>query len=476
VITPLTLRLALHPQPLLNHIALRTFPELILFIGVVIAALWVIVAAGPNGAKLFYLMFLPVVVAAVRYGLDGACVGLGITQLALVGLLHRHGYEASAFAEFQLLMLVLSATGLTVGVVVTERKHADETVREMERQLKAKEVEAAQAARFNLVSGTAAALGHEINQPMTAARALARSVQELLRGPVPNLARIEANIGNLIIQIDHAGGVVRRMREFLRRGRPHSSTVAIRELLTNALALARPEAASKDISITLDAPDDLPVVHGDVVQLQQVVLNLVRNAEEAVADARTPNGHITVVARRLEAPARIEISIVDNGPGITAEVVERLFHPLTTSKTDGLGLGFVDLGFDCRGARRAHLAADGQGRGDRISIFTAARNGLRCALSGPTVFVIDDQKAVRDALREMLSVFGFSVETYESADSFLAALSDPEIGCIVADVRMPGTDGIELVRELARRKARLPVVLNAPWLMGKDQIAVIWTF
>src|SRR5499427_8891537 len=84
---------------------------------------------------------------------------------------------------------------------------------------------------------------------------------------------------------------------------------------------------------------------------------------------------------------------------------------------------------------------------------------MRYALFGPTVFVIDDQKAVRDALREMLSVFGFSIETYESADSFLAALSDPGVGCIVADVRMPGTDGIELVRELARRKVRLPVVL-----------------
>jgi two-component system, LuxR family, sensor kinase FixL len=339
VITPLTLRLALRPQPLLDHISLRMLLEFLLFVAVVIATLWVIVAAGPNGSKLFYVMFLPVVVAAVRYGLDGACIALTVTQLALVGLLHLYGYEANAFAEFQLLMLILSATGLTVGVVVTERRHADETVRAVERQLRAKELEAAQAARFNLVSGTAAALAHEINQPMTAARALARAVQELLRGPVPNLARIEANIGNLIIQIDHAGGVVQRMREFLRRGRPHSSTVAIRELLTNALALAGPEAASKDISTTLDAPDDLPVVHGDAVQLQQVVLNLVRNAEEAVADARTPNGHITVVARRLEAPARIEISIVDNGPGITAEVVGRLFHPLTTSKADGLGLG-----------------------------------------------------------------------------------------------------------------------------------------
>src|SRR5262244_3976810 len=84
---------------------------------------------------------------------------------------------------------------------------------------------------------------------------------------------------------------------------------------------------------------------------------------------------------------------------------------------------------------------------------------MRYALSGPTVFVIDDQKAVREALREMLSVFGFSVETYASADSFLATLRDPRVGCIVADVRMPGTDGIELVRELARRRLALPVVL-----------------
>jgi two-component system, LuxR family, response regulator FixJ len=83
---------------------------------------------------------------------------------------------------------------------------------------------------------------------------------------------------------------------------------------------------------------------------------------------------------------------------------------------------------------------------------------MRLPVAGPTVFLIDDQKAVRDALGEMLSVFGFAVETYASADSFLAALP-PQLGCIVADVRMPGTDGIELTRELARRKIFLPVVL-----------------
>jgi two-component system, LuxR family, response regulator FixJ len=83
---------------------------------------------------------------------------------------------------------------------------------------------------------------------------------------------------------------------------------------------------------------------------------------------------------------------------------------------------------------------------------------MRLAVSGPTVFLIDDQKAVREALGEMLSVFGFEVEKYPSADSFLAAIH-PQLGCVVADVRMPGTDGIELTRELARRNIFLPVVL-----------------
>jgi two-component system, LuxR family, response regulator FixJ len=79
--------------------------------------------------------------------------------------------------------------------------------------------------------------------------------------------------------------------------------------------------------------------------------------------------------------------------------------------------------------------------------------------AGPTVFVIDDQVSVRHALGEMLSVFGFAVESHDTADAFLQSLDPTRAGCVVADVRMPGTDGIELVRELARRKVALPVVL-----------------
>jgi two-component system response regulator FixJ len=80
-------------------------------------------------------------------------------------------------------------------------------------------------------------------------------------------------------------------------------------------------------------------------------------------------------------------------------------------------------------------------------------------MATPTIFLIDDHASVRDALTEMLSVLGYSVKAYESADEFLAKFDKQDLGCIVADVKMPGTDGIGLVRELKRRNIALPVVL-----------------
>lgn len=80
-------------------------------------------------------------------------------------------------------------------------------------------------------------------------------------------------------------------------------------------------------------------------------------------------------------------------------------------------------------------------------------------MSAPTIFVIDDQESVRTAISEMLSVYGFRVETYELADSFLKAADPSRPGCVVADVRMPGIDGIQLVHEMARLNLRMPVIL-----------------
>src|SRR5262249_54693407 len=120
----------------------------------------------------------------------------------------------------------------------------------------------------------------------------------------------------------------------------------------------------------------------------------------------------------------------------------------------------ANLPVDCRIAWRAPLAPLPGGGGHGGSIFVAARSiPSHRTMPCPAIFVLNDPTSVPPPLVRMASVFGFTVETYDSADVFLQAIDRLPSGCVVADVRMPGTDGIELVRELGRRKVALPVVL-----------------
>ena len=338
VVTPLLLRLSGRWRDLTLAVSRPIAVEVLLFVLATGFALWMIVGSDrPNDYKYFSLLFLPVVAVAVRHGIDGSCLALAATQLGLVALLKAYGYDAGVFTEFQIVMFVLTMTGLVVGVIVSERQQADLAAREAAARLKESQAEAARAARLNMVSGMASALAHEINQPMTAARALARSAQQLLRAPATDLERANTNLSALVGQIDHASDVVRRMREFLRRGQPHFSTLDVRTLLDDALVLARPEAATHGTCIEFDVAEPLPTVFGDRIQLQQVVLNLVRNAMDAIAEAHRSNGHIRVHAHLAEQGKAVEISVSDNGAGIPAG--RPLFEPLSSSKTDGIGLG-----------------------------------------------------------------------------------------------------------------------------------------
>src|SRR5262249_21962195 len=115
VVTPLLLRFAFRQRSIGLRGLLFMAPEGVLYVIVIGAALWVIGGSeGLHGFRLFYLLFVPVVVAAVRYGLDGACFSLAVTQFGLIGLLHLSGYDAAEFTQFQMQMLVLTVTGLIV--------------------------------------------------------------------------------------------------------------------------------------------------------------------------------------------------------------------------------------------------------------------------------------------------------------------------------------------------------------------------
>jgi signal transduction histidine kinase len=341
VVSPLVLRIARHWREGSLAVLVRGAGlEMAAYLLITGALLWTFVTIpGFDDHQYFYVLFLPVIVAAVRHGLDGACVSLAFTQVGLVAAMRHFSYDAVAFTEFQLVMFVLTATGLVVGAVVSERRAIDQIVRAAEAQLKEKESEAERAARLSLLSGMASSIAHDVSQPMTAARALARSAQQILRAKPTDLARADGNLANLISHIDHASGIIRRTRDFVSRSQPHPSTIDLRLLIEDALALIGPEAKARNIEIMLDVPEDLPTLHADRVQLQQLVLNLIRNSLDSITEAKVKHGRVRITA--CAEDGHILVSVADNGGGVEAEIADKLFVPLTTSKSDGLGLGLA---------------------------------------------------------------------------------------------------------------------------------------
>ena len=200
------------------------------------------------------------------------------------------------------------------------------------------------------------------------------------------------------------------MREFLRRGEPHISTINVRALIDDALILVGTEASGAAIRIEVDASPELPSIHADRVQLQQVILNLVQNSIDAIAASGRSDGHIRVAAVLADSPRRVEISVSDNGAGIAPDLAQRLFEPLTTSKRDGLGLGLSICATIVQSHHGRLWLQSGAPGATEFRFWLPLEQAIRFMTA---VFVIDDQDSVRHALGEMLRVFGFTVEVFE---------------------------------------------------------------
>jgi two-component system sensor kinase FixL len=332
VMTPLVLRLGhLEAADLARFRRRASAIELVLMFAALGGAIWIVtVFVTDSEFQYFYILFIPVVAVAVRLGFDAACLSLALVQFSLVADLHAVEADIRAFTEFQALMFVLTTTGLVVGAAVSERSRAQARLQSLENK-------AVRESRLTIVSSITSALAHELNQPMTAARALMRSAQMLIAAPAPDLARAGINLGNAILQIDHAAAVLRRVREFVKRGRPAAVIVDVHELLEETVLLTQAEAVAGHVAIEVDAPEGGLALTGDRTQLQQVLLNLVRNAIDAVS--HTPEPTVRIIVRAL--PEAVEFRVWDNGPGLPEDIRERLFEPLRSSKREGLGLGLA---------------------------------------------------------------------------------------------------------------------------------------
>jgi len=214
---------------------------------------------------------------------------------------------------------------------ITLRRQAEARAREHQAEL-------AHVSRVSLAGEMASGLAHELMQPLTAIAAYGRGCLRLLEAPTPEPAILREGLLEAVQQAERAGDVITRIREFVRGGPRRLELVEIAPLVGTAISLARIEATRHDVEIKTEIEPDLPPVLADRIQLEQVMLNLLRNAIEAIETASAEQRWITVEARR-KSTRSIEIFVADSGPGVVGELKERIFEPFVTTKPLGMGMG-----------------------------------------------------------------------------------------------------------------------------------------
>jgi C4-dicarboxylate-specific signal transduction histidine kinase len=222
-------------------------------------------------------------------------------------------------------LLALAAAAL--GLFLFQRENNRHRLRELHSELR-------HVSRLNTMGQTAATLAHELNQPLAATGNYLQALRRLIETAPDQREKIQDSLQKAIAQVGRAGGIVRRLRDFVDKKESRRTLVAPQALVADAIALL----STIDESLRLEtriAPN-LPLLRIDKVQLQQVLVNLLRNAIEAMAGR--PRREL-LVAAAPEGESAVRFSLQDSGPGLAKEVADNLFKPFVTTKTEGMGIG-----------------------------------------------------------------------------------------------------------------------------------------
>jgi signal transduction histidine kinase len=301
------------------------------FVAIFAALMLVFGIADEQQFQLFYVLFLPIVWMAVRTGSEGVSVGLLVTQLGLILCAQFFPSGALDITSFQALMLVLAVTGLVAGELVTERRRTEAQLRRHQESL-------SRLAQLGSMGELAAAVAHELNQPLMAAGTYTRLVDEAMSSGNTNVAMVAETAKKAVAQVERAAEVVRHLRALVRLDRSNREPHRFERVVREAVELCQSDLDRAHVAIRTALPPDLPTVMIDLLQIEQVVINLLRNAIEAIGDNTDKRGWIGIEAKVIDAES-VEIRVTDSGPGFPAALVESAFLPLSSSKAEGLGIG-----------------------------------------------------------------------------------------------------------------------------------------
>jgi PAS domain S-box-containing protein len=225
---------------------------------------------------------------------------------------------------------------------ITERKRVSETLAEMQTELE-------HANRVAMMGQLTASVAHEVNQPLAATIANAQAALRWLDRPEPDLEELRAALGRIVRDGARAGAVVERIRALIKKAPPRKDLVEINSAIREVVEVTHNEALKNGVTVNTELADDVPVVYGDRVELQQVLLNLIINAVEAMKDLSDLPRNVLVATHKTKADEAL-VSVRDSGPGLAPEIRDNLFKAFQTTKPNGLGLGLSI----CRSIIEAH--------------------------------------------------------------------------------------------------------------------------
>ena len=230
--------------------------------------------------------------------------------------------------------------GVAFVVDLTERKRAESQARETERRYRAVQLELEHANRVATVGQLSASIAHEVNQPLSGVITNAETGLLWLKIEPPELQEALGAFNRVVRDGRRASEIVNRIRALVKKEPTRIDRFAINEAILEVIALTHGETTKNGVTVRTRLAERLPLVEGDRVQLQQVVLNLIINAVEAMTGVSEGSRELSISTEEAKSEG-VLVSVADTGPGLTAAKLERLFEAFHTTKPGGLGMGLV---------------------------------------------------------------------------------------------------------------------------------------
>ena len=286
-----------------------------------------------NAAKFFYLLFLPLIWISVRHGFGGATAGLLVTQVGLIVSVQVAGYTTQSVLEFQMLMLTLAVMSAFLGMAISQWRSTSQA-------LMIREADLNRTLRVAAAAEMASALAHELNQPLTAASNYVQACDIMLAAcDARSNANLAATITKAHAELQRAGEVVRRLREFYRGGETRREPVSVAELVESSMRPLRNRLERHKIKVLERLSPDLPRALVDRVQIEMVLHNLIANSIDAISSAGSDVREIAIEG--VWDGSVLVLAVHDTGPGVSPGIATELFQTFATSKPAGMGLGLL---------------------------------------------------------------------------------------------------------------------------------------